>query len=348
MTMETTNAVAVAKNGPAAFSFGEIQQLAQAVVAGGLFGVKTQEQALSLMLLAQAEGIHPMIAARDYNIIDGKPALKADAMLARYQHSGGKISWKEMNDTCVIGVFSHPAGGTVTIDWTMERARVAGLGGKAMWTKYPRQMLRARVISEGIRATFPSGIVGVHTPEEVMDFDIDNDPNKYAATTRKQAPIQQEWISEAEVIKKAEASICGAPSGQVAMVIEVTEDKESGASVTQEARTEKEEKPATPDVIIEVKPEESYDPFDSVPATPAPTVTAGPAVKLYLNVPFQQKDEVKTLGARFDMDAKKWYHLSDVDAKPFAKWATTPTPAQKTLAKQTKELLGIDTTSEYN
>jgi hypothetical protein len=33
-------------------------------------------------------------------------------------------------------------------------------------------MLRARVISEGIRTVFPGVAVGVYTPEEVADFDV--------------------------------------------------------------------------------------------------------------------------------------------------------------------------------
>ena len=40
-----------------------------------------------------------------------------------------------------------------------------------MWTKYPRQMLRARVISEGIRATNPAVATGMYTPEEVQDME---------------------------------------------------------------------------------------------------------------------------------------------------------------------------------
>jgi len=53
----------------------------------------------------------------------------------------------------------------------MKRAKQAGLGGKDNWSKYPRQMLRARVLSEGIRATFPGCNTGFYTPEEVQDFE---------------------------------------------------------------------------------------------------------------------------------------------------------------------------------
>ena len=156
---------------PANIPVADIARMADAVAKSRLFGVSTPEQAMALMLVAQAEGLHPAIAARDYHIIDNKPALKADAMMARFQAAGGTVKWSAMTDARVAATFSHPAGGSVEIDWDMKRAETAGLGGKAMWKKYPRQMLRSRVISEGIRTVFPGIAVGVYTPEEVIDFD---------------------------------------------------------------------------------------------------------------------------------------------------------------------------------
>lgn len=149
----------------------DLEKMAQAVAASKLFGVKTPDEAMALMLLAQAEGLHPATAARDYHIIQGRPAMKADAMLARYLNSGGKVEWHEHTDAKVAATFTHPAGGSLRIEWDMARAKAAELGGKDMWKKYPRQMLRARVISEGIRATNPAVASGIYTPEEVMDFE---------------------------------------------------------------------------------------------------------------------------------------------------------------------------------
>lgn len=148
-----------------------LERMAAALANSKLFGITNVDQALALMLVAQAEGLHPATAARDYHIIQGRPALKADAMLARYLNSGGKVEWHEHTDLKVTATFTHPAGGALKIEWDMERAKKAGLGGKDMWAKYPRQMLRARVISEGIRATNPAVAVGVYTPEEVHDMD---------------------------------------------------------------------------------------------------------------------------------------------------------------------------------
>jgi len=148
----------------------DIHTMAVAVVKSGLFGIKTVEQATALMLIAQAEGYHPALAARDYHIIQGRPTLKAETMMARFQQQGGKVDWKTLTDEEVTATFSHPSGGSATITWTIEQAKKANLTGKDNWKNYPRAMLRARVVSEGIRTVFPGVVLGVYTPEEVQDI----------------------------------------------------------------------------------------------------------------------------------------------------------------------------------
>jgi len=148
----------------------DIEKMALAVAKSQLFGVKTAEQAMALMLIAQAEGMHPAIAARDYHVIQGRPALKADAMMARFQAAGGKVEWQTYTDKEVTGVFSHSQGGSVSITWTFDMATKIGLTGKDNWRNYPRAMLRARCISEGIRTVYPGCIAGTYTDEETEEF----------------------------------------------------------------------------------------------------------------------------------------------------------------------------------
>ena len=150
--------------------FNEIEQMATSVAASKLFGINNKDQAVALMLLCQAEGLHPAIAARDYHLIQGRPALKADAMLARFQQAGGKVDWKEYTNDKVTGVFSHPQGGSLEVSWSLAQAKAIGIANKDNWKNYPRAMLRARVVSEGIRSVYPGCVVGVYTPEEVQDF----------------------------------------------------------------------------------------------------------------------------------------------------------------------------------
>lgn len=165
--------------------YDQVERMANAIAKSGLFGIKTVDQALALMAVAQAEGRHPGSVARDYHIIQGKPSLKADAMLARFQQAGGKVEWKTYTDHNVTAVFSHPNGGTVEIAWTIEMAQRIGLATKDSWKNYPRQMLRARVISEGIRTVYPGVIIGEYTPEEVADFS----PHAMVDITSTAAPV---------------------------------------------------------------------------------------------------------------------------------------------------------------
>jgi|TARA_R100000049_G_scaffold4692_1_gene11112 hypothetical protein len=170
----------------------DIKQMAIVVAESKMFGIQTTEQAMSLMLIAQAEGMHPAKAAQEYHVIQGKPSLKSDAMLARFQAAGGKVNWVTMEDEKVVAEFSHPSGGSITIDWDMDRAKRAGLGGKGTWKQYPRQMLSARVISEGIRRVFPGATGSFYVKEEVEDFDVK--PNL-------KARIEDAVVYDAEVVE---------------------------------------------------------------------------------------------------------------------------------------------------
>jgi hypothetical protein len=148
----------------------DIQQMAEVAATSKMFGFKNPQEAMAIMLLCQAENLHPAVAMRDYHVIQGRPALKADAMLARFQQAGGSVNWKVYTDQEVTGVFSHPAGGSLEVTWTISQAKSIGIANKDNWRNYPRAMLRARVLSEGIRSVYPGCVVGVYTPEEVQDF----------------------------------------------------------------------------------------------------------------------------------------------------------------------------------
>ena len=148
----------------------EIREMAEVAAKSKMFGFKSPDEAMAIMLLCQAENLHPAIAMRDFHVIQGRPALKADAMLARFQQAGGAVKWEEYTDERVSGTFSHPNGGSVTVTWTFEMAKKIGLTGKDNWRNYARAMLRARCVSEGVRTVYPGCVVGVYTPEEVETF----------------------------------------------------------------------------------------------------------------------------------------------------------------------------------
>jgi hypothetical protein len=157
--------------------FGEMQQLALSIAKSNLFGMKTPDQALVLMSIAQAEGRHPALAARDYDIIQNRPAKKAEAMLRDFIEGGGKVEWHALTDEIADATFTHPQGGSVRISWDMKRAERAGLGKKDNYKAYPRQMLRSRTVSEGVRTVWPMATSGMHVPEEAADMPAREPPH---------------------------------------------------------------------------------------------------------------------------------------------------------------------------
>jgi len=151
--------------------FESIQRMAEVAAKSKLFGSNlTPDQAMTIMLIAQAEGRHPMSAAKDYDIINGKPAKKAEAMLRDFLAAGGTVQWHQLDDAGAKATFSHPQGGTVTIDWNKERMQRAKITNEAMYSKYPRAMYRSRCVSEGVRTVCPSATGGLYVPEEVRAF----------------------------------------------------------------------------------------------------------------------------------------------------------------------------------
>lgn len=149
------------------FVMSDLERMAHAIAKGKLFGSNDPNAVLTLCLLAQAEGKHPALIMQDFHIINGKPAKKADAMLRDFITSGGKVEWHTLDDAKADATFTHPSG-SARIDWTLERARQAGIANP-LWKKYPRQMLRSRVISEGVRTVFPGATSGLYEVEEVRD-----------------------------------------------------------------------------------------------------------------------------------------------------------------------------------
>ena len=199
----------------------DMTNMSVAFAKSGFFGYKNSSEAFTLMCLAQANGLHPAKAAERYHIIQGRPAMKADAMLAAFQESGGKVRWVKRTDKECTLHLEHPHGGELDVTWTMARAQAAGLTGKQTWKQYPTQMLSARCVSEGVRALYPACLCGMYTPEEVSDFT----PNGGSVP---------EFTESAEVFEETQETAPDAP--QVENHAEVPQAEETSAQRTETAQ----------------------------------------------------------------------------------------------------------------
>lgn len=155
-----------------------VEMMGKAMAASGMFGITKAEQGIVLALTSLMERRSVTELAREFHIVEGKLTMRADAMQAKFQKAGGRVIWKRTDEKVCEAIFVDdelcPDGNTVTV--TMDELKASGVaigrGGelKVNYQKFPRQMLRARAISEGVRMTRPEVIVGVYTPEEVSDF----------------------------------------------------------------------------------------------------------------------------------------------------------------------------------
>lgn len=175
------------------YSIDDIARMAAMASKSGLFRRKTKdawvdyspEELGTVMMLAAADGYHPMRGILDYDIIPGrKPSLKAEAMLARFQANGGTVRWLTYTDTeCSAEFSSASSPAPVRITWSIERAsrvtEAAWVNGrrverpiteKPVWVQFPAAMLRSRVVSEGIRTVLPAAVLGYYTAEEQDAF----------------------------------------------------------------------------------------------------------------------------------------------------------------------------------
>jgi hypothetical protein len=180
---------------------------------------------------------------QEYDIIQGKPALKSQAILARFQLSGGSVQWDEVTPKKVKGTFKHPQGGSLTVEWTIEMARQAGIYREGSgWSKYPEDMLRARVISRAVRSIYPACILGHYATEEVMDFDSPMPKHMGVVEDVKQPIEVLQPISGDYPIIKPDGEVYAlyeSPSDWIEAYADLASKVMQSTKLTDEQRTEK-------------------------------------------------------------------------------------------------------------
>ena len=154
-----------------------LDKAASWAVDAGFGGFKNEAQAKTVMLLALSQGEHIGRAIHEYHVINGKLVLKSESMLARFQTAGGSIKYLQYADDAVTVEATHPKGGTLAVTWDLAQAKRAGLLGNQVWAKHPRAMLKARAVTEAIRALYPACLTGALTTEELLEIEPTSHPS---------------------------------------------------------------------------------------------------------------------------------------------------------------------------
>lgn len=113
----------------------------------------------------------------------GKMTMSADLMGAVVRRAGHKLRLREDGDSVTADLIrADDPDYTFTVTWDKAKAQAAGLwGSRGPWQQYPRQMLRARAITEVCRQGASDALAGtVYTPEELESTPAQNAPQKPA------------------------------------------------------------------------------------------------------------------------------------------------------------------------
>lgn len=120
-------------------------------------------------------GLAPMQAIQNIAVINGRPCVWGDAMLAIVQASG-KLEWvKEWSEGDISYCSTQRAGypEPYTTSFSDADAKAAGLLGKAgPWTNYKSRMRQMRARAFNLRDQFADVIKGLNSAEEVQDYEI--------------------------------------------------------------------------------------------------------------------------------------------------------------------------------
>ena len=145
-----------------------IEMMGNAICRSGMFGCESKEAGIIFALQCMVENKPPLEMAKNYHLVKDKLTKRADAMLADFRRAGGKITWDDLKNENVQSAIFDFEGIKTNGSFSMDDAQRAGLFRKgSAWDKTPAAMLRARCISETLRAIAPEIVQGVYVPEEI-------------------------------------------------------------------------------------------------------------------------------------------------------------------------------------
>lgn len=192
-------------------------------------------------------GLAPLQAMQNIAVINGKPSVWGDALIAMVQASPvceDIEEWIEGEGTpnpVAICIAKRKGRKPVTAKFSVDDARRAGLWGKqGPWTQYPQRMLKMRARGFALRDAFPDVLKGMITAEEAQDYPADTKPAEIKDIPRNPLdaiappkPIEETYeVLEAESIADADTP---EPEAEAAVLVAEVVEVQDTATVEGEA-----------------------------------------------------------------------------------------------------------------
>jgi hypothetical protein len=125
-------------------------------------------------------GLKPLQAMQNLAIINGRPSLWGDAVIALVRASPLCEFVIETDDGHAATCRVKRRGETEqSRTFSMADAQAAGLAGKDIWAKYPKRMRQMRARAFALRDVFPDVLRGLPVAEELMDMPPEKPAEKF-------------------------------------------------------------------------------------------------------------------------------------------------------------------------
>ena len=168
------------------------------------------EDTLISMMMGNELGLNPLQSIQNIAVINGRPSIWGDALLALVQNHPSFKSIDEsfdestMTASCTV---CRKGGKPHTSTFSRADAETAGLWGRNTWKQYPKRMLAMRARGFALRNQFADALLGLITREEAEDLPVDEvvEPSPQEPSYYSQSDFDKnidKWLSVIESGKK--------------------------------------------------------------------------------------------------------------------------------------------------
>ena len=201
-------------------SWPELIRQAQTLFSSGLLprSVRSPEAAIAIIQTGRELQLNPMEAFRNVHVIEGTPTVSPKCKLGLIQRSGllsdMRITEGEGWAECTMQRRGQKS--PVTVRFTLDEAKAAGLTGKQNWKSWPRNMLRWRAIGYVADMLFSDVTGGHFTPDELgADTDADGVVVEPVEDTQSREEEQRVELAQRVNATWHQALTCGWTERQV-------------------------------------------------------------------------------------------------------------------------------------
>lgn len=149
--------------------------------------IKTAEQVITIALTGRELGIGMMEAIRGINVIQGKPSVSPQLMLALAIRTGQMESYSlKVINGAAEAIVKRKGWPEHKVVFGPTEAKALGLAGKDNYLKQPETMFKWRALAQALRFTFPDAISGIYTFDEMgAEVEVKED----GSITMAEAPL---------------------------------------------------------------------------------------------------------------------------------------------------------------